>query len=209
MKISAIIPAFNEEPRIGNVLDVVKEMELIEEIIVVDDGSTDNTYKVAIKKGVKVIRLDSNKGKGAAILEGVHNTDADIVILLDADLLGLTPLHIMNLIKPLQDGNYYMTYGVFSNGRKVTDLAQKVAPFLSGQRAVKIEIFKDLEYLDIVRFGVEVALTNHFKKNHIPYLAVPMANITHVMKEEKLGFIKGLKARLKMYWEIVKTLKIS
>ena len=69
MKISAIIPAFNEEPRIGNVLDVVKEMELIEEIIVVDDGSTDNTYKVAIKKGVKVIRLDSNKGKGAAILE--------------------------------------------------------------------------------------------------------------------------------------------
>lgn len=102
-----------------------------------------------------------------------------------------------------------MTYGLFANGRKATDLAQKVAPFLSGQRAVKKEVFQHLEYLDIVRFGLEVELTNFFRKNNLPYLGVTMANMTHVMKEEKLGLIKGFKARLKMYWEIVKTLKIS
>lgn len=209
MKIAVIIPAYNEESRIGCVIDVVKQMDIIDEIIVVDDGSFDNTYKIAFNKGVTAIKLSENKGKGAAILEGVHNTNAEIIVLLDADLVGLTPLHVIDLIEPIQSNKCSMTYGLFSNGRVATDLAQKVAPFLSGQRAVKREIFKDMEYLEIVRFGLEVALTNYFKKNNIPYLGVPMSNMTHVMKEEKLGFVKGFTARIKMYWEIVKTFKIS
>lgn len=209
MKIAVIIPAYNEESRIGSVLDVVKQVDIVDEIIVIDDGSIDNTYKRAIDMGVRALKLDKNSGKGAAIMEGVHNTDAEIIVLLDADLVGLTPLHIIDLIKPILSNKCSMTYGLFSNGRVTTDLAQKVAPFLSGQRALKREIIEDIEYLEIVRFGLEVALTNYFKKNNIPYLGVPMSNMTHVMKEEKFGFVKGFTARIKMYWEIVKTFKIS
>jgi glycosyltransferase involved in cell wall biosynthesis len=209
MKIAVLIPAYNEESRIGCVIDVVKQVDIIDEIIVIDDGSMDYTYKIAVDKGVTAIRLPENKGKGAAIMEGVHNTDAEIIVLLDADLVGLTPLHVINLIKPIQSNKCSMTYGLFSNGRVATDLAQKVAPFLSGQRVVKRKIFEDMEYLEIVRFGFEVALTNYVRKNNISYLGVPMSNMTHVMKEEKLGFVKGFTARIKMYWEIVKTLKIS
>src|SRR5690554_2981567 len=209
MKIAVIIPAYNEESRIGSVLEVVKQIDIIDEIIVIEDGSIDNTYNRALDMGVRALKLAQNSGKGAAIMEGVHNTDAEIIVLLDADLVGLTPLHIIDLIKPIMSNECSMTYGLFSNNRVTTDLAQKVAPFLSGQRALKRDIIEDIEYLEIVRFGLEVALTNYFKKNKIPYLGVPMSNMTHVMKEEKFGFVKGFTARIKMYWEIVKTFKIS
>jgi glycosyltransferase involved in cell wall biosynthesis len=56
MKISCIIPAFNEESTITNVIKNVKKVNVIDEIVVVDDGSTDNTYKNAKSEGVKVIR---------------------------------------------------------------------------------------------------------------------------------------------------------
>lgn len=209
MKIATIIPAYNEEMRIGNVIEVVKKVNVIDEIIVVDDGSEDATYDASSKMGVNVIRLSENKGKGAAIMEGVNSTQADLLVLLDADLVGLTSQHILDLLEPVIHEKCEMSYGIFSNGRVATDLAQKVAPFLTGQRVVKREILINIGCLEITRFGVEVALTRYFKKNNLASVGVPMSNITHVMKEEKLGFIKGFGARLKMYWEIVKAFKIS
>lgn len=209
MKIATIIPAYNEEARIGNVIDAVKTVELIDEIIVVDDGSEDLTYSISVEKGIRTIRLPVNKGKGAAIMEGVKHSQADVFLLLDADLIGLTQHHILNLLQPVIQGHYSMSYGIFSNGRAATDLAQKVAPFLTGQRVIRKEVLLSIDYLEITRFGIEVAITRYFKKNNIPTIGVPMSNLTHVMKEEKLGLIKGLGARLKMYWEIVKTIKIS
>ncbi len=209
MKIATIIPAFNEESRIGNVIDVVKHVDIINEIIVVDDGSIDMTYKVAMDKGVKVIRLKENKGKGAAIIAGINHTKADTILLLDADLIGLTPEHIISLIKPLQNKKYQMSYGLFSNGRFGTDLAQKIIPCLTGQRAVKKEIIEKIENLELTRYGIEVALTRYVRKNNIPSIQVLMKNMTHVTKEEKLGLIRGFSARVKMYWEVLKAIKIS
>ncbi|SJZ34617.1 glycosyltransferase family 2 protein [Garciella nitratireducens] len=208
MKIATIIPAFNEESRIGNVINVVKQVDIIDEIIVVDDGSIDMTYKIAQDKGVQVIRLKENKGKGAAIIAGINHTKADIILLLDADLIGLTPKHIINLIKPLQDKKYQMSYGVFCNGRFGTDLAQKIIPCLTGQRAIKREIFEKIPNLELTRYGVEIALTKYVKKNNIPSIQILLKNMTHVTKEEKLGLIRGLSARIKMYWEVLKAIKI-
>lgn len=209
MKIAAIIPAYNEESRITKVLEVVKEVDIIDEIIVVDDGSQDNTYTVARNMGVRVVRLEKNSGKGAAVMVGVEKTHADTLLLLDADLIGLTPRHIKDLIEPVCKDNIAMTYGLFSSGRVATDLAQKVAPFLSGQRVVKRYILDNLAHIEVTRFGIEMALTRHVKKNDIPSLGVTMENMSHVMKEEKLGWFKGFIARLKMYWDIIKAFKIS
>lgn len=208
MKIATIIPAFNEELRIGNVIDVVKQLDIIDEIIVVDDGSADTTYKVAIKKGVKAVKLHRNQGKGAAIMEGLKHTNANIIVLLDADLIGLTPQHIFNLIEPIQSKKCAMTYGLFLNGRFGTDFAQKLTPCLTGQRAIKREIFEAIEHLELTRYGVELALTRYVKKNKIPSMKISMENMSHVTKEEKLGLLKGLMARFKMYLEILKTIKI-
>ena len=83
--VTIIIPAYNEEEGINNVITQLKELSENYEIIVVDDGSTDNTYKLANETGVKVIRHPYNKGYGAALKTGIRNAEADIVLFMDAD----------------------------------------------------------------------------------------------------------------------------
>ncbi|PRX33630.1 glycosyl transferase family 2 [Orenia metallireducens] len=209
MKITAVIPAYNEEKTIKEVATIVNRHRLVDEVIVVSDGSTDNTVKIATKIGVKVIDLTTNKGKGAAMKAGVEQSQADIILFLDADLLGLKEEHIDKLLIPVIKGDAETTIGIFAEGRMFTDLAQKIAPFLSGQRVVRRRILDDIPDLDMTRFGVEMALTQHIKGNNIRLKEVVLEDLSHVMKEEKRGFIKGFMSRLKMYWEILKNLSTT
>ncbi|MFH0876549.1 MAG: glycosyltransferase family 2 protein [archaeon] len=91
MKISCIIPAYNEENSIAKVLQAVKKVRTIDEIIVVDDGSKDNTSKIAKGLGVKIIKHKKNRGKGAAIKTGIMSSVGDILLFLDADLQSISP----------------------------------------------------------------------------------------------------------------------
>ncbi|MDI3476848.1 MAG: hypothetical protein PWQ59_373 [Thermoanaerobacterium sp.] len=205
--ISVIIPAYNEEKNIKNVLNVLKKINIIDEIIVVNDGSTDDTEKVVSLFEVKLINLRTNLGKGAAIKRGIQAASGDFLVLLDADLIGFTPEHFNKLVEPVLENNCDMTVGIFSSGRKRTDLAQKIAPFLSGQRALKKDLFIEFindKDIDILKYGIEVALTKYAKEKHLRVRHVQLENMTHIMKEEKLGFIKGFKARLRMYKDILK-----
>ncbi len=204
MKIAVIIPAYNEERTVGDIIRIVSQVPFVDETIVVDDGSTDNTAKVAESWGARVISLPENMGKGGAMVVGVNSTDADVVLFLDADLIGLQPLHVVDLLLPVIEGRAEMTVGIFEQGRLATDLAQFIAPFLSGQRAVKRDLFRQLSHLEMTRFGVEVALTRFAKTAGISVVEVELKDMTHVMKEEKLGVVRGFLARLKMYWEIAK-----
>ncbi len=209
MKASAIIPAYNEEKNIESVLKTLVKIELLGEILVIDDGSTDKTAKIAKEYGVKVISMGENVGKGGAMMQGVNLAASEYLLFLDADLIGLTEYHINNLLDPIIQEGYMMSIGVFEKGRLATDLAQFVAPFLSGQRAVRKELFSKICNLDATRFGVEVALTKYTKDNKIPIKEVILKDMTHVMKEEKMGLIKGFVARMKMYWEIAKFVSID
>ena len=209
MSITAIIPAYNEEKTIGNVLNVVSELSLINEIIVVSDGSWDNTVNIAKKYGVKVIELKDNIGKGGAIKAGLKECNSDIVLLLDADLIGLKKDHIYDLVTPIMFENIDMTVGVFKNGRPITDIAQKIALNLSGQRALKKCILDEIEDMDIVRYGIEVSLTIHANKKSYNVKEIYLEDITHLTKEEKFGFVHGFSSRLKMYKDIIKVLSKS
>lgn len=95
MTVSALIPAFNEEKTVGNVVDVLKHCERIDEIIVINDGSSDNTSKIAKSHGVHVIDLEQNIGKGGAICRGLQVVNGDIILILDADLIGLKRTMLM------------------------------------------------------------------------------------------------------------------
>ncbi len=206
MNVTAVIPAYNEEQTIADVVKCVKSIDKIQKVIVVSDGSTDSTAEIARECGADVIELDENVGKGGAIRAGINECGTEIILFLDADLIGLTEKHVLDLIEPVIDNEADMTIGIFKKGRMVTDLAQKVTPYLSGQRAIKKSIIDKIPNIDITRYGVEVALTKYVDKFNVRVQEVDLPDMTHVTKEEKLGIIRGVHARLKMYWDIVKIL---
>lgn len=207
--ISVIIPAYNEEKNISNVLKVLKNISILEEIIVVNDGSTDDTVKVAQEFNIKIVNNTKNMGKSYAVKVGVMESKCDMIVMLDADLIGFNESHFIQLVDPVINGKADVTIGIFSSGRKLTDFAQKIAPFLSGQRAMKrnllIDFFNDND-IDIFKYGFEVALTKYLKMHNFRIINVPLKNMSHVMKEEKLGFFKGFYTRLIMYKDILKAL---
>lgn len=205
MKVAAIVPAFNEESRIGTVLPVLKESPDVDEIIVVDDGSEDRTAEIARSLGVRVIGLKENVGKGGALKRGAEATDADVLLFIDADLIGLNVDHVHALIAPLHaDEEVDMVCGRFVKGRAQTNWSQKLAPHLNSQRAIRRGFLNTVPDYSRSRFGVEMIMTKHARKTDARVKKVLLAGLTQVMKEEKLGRIKGTKDRLKMYGEIVK-----
>ncbi len=198
MKISAIIPAYNEAERIGAVIQPLRDSALIDEIIVVDDGSTDNTAEQAGQFAVKVISLSYNKGKAVAMDEGVKATQNDTLLFLDADLVGLTTAHIDNLIRTYNKDNVDMAIGIFSTGRLTS---------LSGQRVIAKNLWqKARNNMNELDFGIEIALTKLAFKEKWTKRTVKLPGVTHVLKEEKHGFWQGLDARFKMYGDIIKSL---
>lgn len=206
MSVVAIIPAYNEEKTIGGVLETLKKVDLINNIIVVSDGSTDKTVEVAKKFGVDVLELKENLGKGGALKAGIEKAKGKVVLFLDADLIGLKENHVRNLILPVLDDEADMTVGIFDRGRVATDLAQKIAPFLSGQRAVNRKVLNDISNLEITRYGVEIALTKYVESSNLRVKKVVLKDLTHIMKEEKMGLLKGFTERMRMYMDIIKCL---
>jgi glycosyltransferase involved in cell wall biosynthesis len=104
-RISCIVCAFNEAPRIAGVLDVISNHPLLEEVIVVDDGSTDNTGEIVRRfPAVKLISSPVNRGKSFAMATGVARAQHDLLMLLDADLIGLAAEHITALAAPVLSG---------------------------------------------------------------------------------------------------------
>ena len=207
MKVSVIIPAYNEGARIQKVISAVKKAVLPSETVVVSDGSTDDTVEIASAEGINVVELPQNQGKGAAMKAGVSSTDAEIYVFIDADLVGLTPEHVDSLLRPILEGEADATLGVFGGGRVTTDIAQKMTPGLSGQRALKAEFLKNLPGIEESGFGVEVVLNKHLERQHARVKRVELQGVSQILKEEKMGGLEGLAARIKMYKDIVTHMK--
>src|SRR2546426_5295744 len=116
VRVSCVIPAYNESATISGVVRAARACPHVSEVIVVSDGSTDQTPRVAAESGADcVLALDENLGKGGAVLAGVEAARGDVVLLLDADLCGLTPEHLTRLLEPVLAGRAEMAVGVFSD----------------------------------------------------------------------------------------------
>lgn len=218
--ISIIIPAYNEEGRIKDTLDSIVDIKEINEIVVVDDGSSDDTYKIAseIKSDkLKVFKLDKNRGKGYALNYGLRISmkNADIIGFLDGDL-GKSAKEIRKLIVPILDGEADVTIAKFPPAKKkgglgfVKGLAKQsvlemtgveLDSTLSGQRIFKKEV---LEKFDEIPFGygVEVGMTIDILKYGYTIKEV-LVNMTH---NETGRNLKGFIHRGKQYYHIKKVL---
>jgi glycosyltransferase involved in cell wall biosynthesis len=187
MKVSVLIPAFNEADRIGQTIRAARAVEDVSEIIVVDDGSTDDTEKQARNAGVRVIRHSRNYGKGAALYSAIGASTGDVLVFLDADV-GEHATEIVKLITPISEGRADMTIAKFppsdvkSGWGWVKGLAKKgilhlasleVEAPLSGQRALRREVLTVLGTLSS-GYGVEVGMTIDAAKGGYRILEVPV-----------------------------------
>src|SRR5690606_19152440 len=120
-------------------------------------------------------------------------------------LTGLTVEHLSRLAGPVLMGEADMTVGVFEDGRLSTDLAMKIAPFLSGQRAMYRRTLLEIPGLETTRYGVEMAISRHAEKAALRVKRVELQHLAQVTKEEKRGLWRGFRSRMRMYWEIIRS----
>lgn len=210
-----VIPAFNEADNILPVLNTVCALDEIQEIILVDDGSSDTTSEVALQvaehdRRLVVIRLPENRGKAAAMLTGVRALHTDLVIFLDADLVGLMPHHLKQLISLQKAGSHEMAIAVFKIGKGFSTVPQRFAPYLSGQRCLwRQEAEQALLPLVGDRYGVETGLNIYARHNHWHVQKVVWRGVTHHMVWKKQKVTDGFHNRLQMYGQIVNVLARS
>jgi len=207
MSVAVIIPAFNEERGIAGVIESIINAELPDEIIVVSDGSTDKTVEIAKSfNSIKVIDKQTNQGKASAMKAGVNSTNADIIVFVDADLVGLKPKYVDALIKPISENRVDITMGLFSEGRFSTDWAQKMFPFLTGQRGMRRQTWEDANIDHDIGYGVEMMLTKYIAAKNLKVQNVLLKGCTQHLKEEKVKgkAMNGFSRRMKMAFEVVK-----
>jgi glycosyltransferase involved in cell wall biosynthesis len=218
MKVSIVIPCFNEAETIENIVQAVLSVPLTNrEIIIVDDSSTDGTKEILstkIKNLVdKIILHESNQGKGAALRSGFANVTGDVVVIQDADL-EYNPQEYPILLQPILDGKADVVYGSRFNGGQAHRVlyfwhyvGNQILTLLSnmftnlnltdmetGYKAFRIEILKQIK-IEENHFGVEPELTAKFAKLGCRIYEVGISYNGRTYKEgKKINWKDGVQA---------------
>ena len=223
MKLSIIIPAHNEAATLPIIIEKVKKVSvpLEKEIIVVDDGSTDNTPEVLDKiLGIKVLRNLLNQGKGAALKKGFEKATGDIVLVQDADL-EYDPNEYGRLLKPILDGKADVVFGSRFKGetRRVlyfwhylgNTLVTLISNMLTNLNLTDVytcyKVFKKealgkiLPRLRSKGFAIEAELTARVAHGHFRIYEVPVSYAGRTYEEgKKIRWFDGLRALVAILW---------
>jgi glycosyltransferase involved in cell wall biosynthesis len=203
-RITCIICAYNEGPRIAAVLDVAAHHPLLSEVIVVDDGSRDETARIV--RGFDRVRLIShaiNRGKSAAIATGVAAASHDLLMLLDADLKGLQAADVSALAMPVLTGRAEVSMSLRRNSLAIFRAIG--IDFVSGERVVHKTLLGDVlhDIRSLPRFGIEVFMNRRIIARALPLAIAEWTDVTQSRKTEKLGFWRGMCAEWRMVFDLM------
>lgn len=188
--VTAIIPAYNEEKTIKKVIKAVKK-SMVDEIIVVDDGSTDKTFRTAKKEGVNVVRHKNNMGKGAAMRTGLKNARGNIIVFIDGDLKSLDAEKVNMLIGPILKNeadfvkSYFYPYKTKTGYsiflykpliKYLFDTTGFVHP-VSGQIAGRKNFFNSIEFRN--DYGTDISILIDAIKHNLRIKEVCLGQLLH------------------------------
>lgn len=199
------MPAYNEARTIRRVVERLCASSTVGEVIVVSDGSSDDTAKIARLAGARVIELKKNVGKGMAMRKGVQSTKAPIIAFFDADVLGLRDRHIPRLIDPVVRGDVDMNVGLNDRGRIVTRMMEYL-PLISGQRALRRELFEQIPLEFLQGYMIESSLNYLSRAQGARIAAIPMRGVRIRTKVAKVGWRKSIGQYIRMAGQVVKAM---
>lgn len=203
--VTCLIPAYNEAARISTVLAAVRAHPLVDRVVVMDDGSTDGTGDLARGQGVEVLRTPGNLGKTQALVMGLQTVTTPLVLLLDADLLGVTPADVSALIEPVRGGRAGASISLRGNAPRTWRMIG--LDYISGERVIPHRMIADhLEHLTALpRFGFEVYLNRLLLAEGRPVAVVPWPGVASPSKASKRGRWAGVRADAAMMADIFRT----
>ncbi|MBN9886872.1 glycosyltransferase family 2 protein [Salipiger abyssi] len=214
-RLSCIIPAYNEAPRIGAVLAAVLDHPLICEVIVVDDGSSDGTADRAEALAtdaptLRVIRQPQNGGKSRAVATGIEAARGEHLLLLDSDLLGLDADHLSDLIAPVLERR---ADAAISLRRNAPLLWRALGiDYISGERVMPRALLAahTATLRGLPRFGLEVFINRLWLSDGLRLAIVRWPGVDSPLKHTKRGgWVDGLRADAAMLRDIFRTVPPS
>ncbi len=214
-RITSIVSVFNEEKTVKNVIASLLNCELIDEIIVVNDGSTDGTSKILNQlfesHKFRYVKFDKNKGKSYAMIVGVENSTGEIIVFVDADIIGLNCEHIEKLIFPLVSNQADMVIGYrLSEKSPKVDITGPIDVWLGGERACyKKDILPILNRMSKTKYGAETFLNLYYKSKNKKIKIVKLDGLIHLKKYEKYRLDTAALNYTKASLQIVSTVAIN
>jgi glycosyltransferase involved in cell wall biosynthesis len=212
VKVSFLIPAFDEARTIGEVLDRIGQLDFDTQVIVVDDGSTDDTAAIAEARGATVIR-QPNRGKGAAIRAAIPHVEGEIAVIQDADM-EYDPADVPALIEPILRGSADVVFGsrlaggrpqrayLFWHlvGNRFLSLLTNVlynttlSDMETGYKAFRVDVLRSLRLTED-RFANEPEITGPVCKRHLRIYELPISYYGRTYAEgKKITWRDGFKA---------------
>jgi glycosyltransferase involved in cell wall biosynthesis len=184
VKVAAIIPAQNEAATIADVVKVALTCACVDEVVVVDSVSDDDTGAVAAEAGARVVE-STTSGKGEAMSAGVNASDAVVILFLDGDLLNLKVEHVERLVREVTEGDAAMSCGLFDRGPLLNPIFLRFLPVLTGERALRREIFESLRPDDMRGYKIEAALNSRCHELGLKRVCFVCPDLWHLTKEKK------------------------
>ena len=206
MKVTAVVPIYNEERTIKGVLDVLTSSKRIDNIIVVDGGSTDNTLSILNKykiKKIKIMKFKKPEGKGNAVKIATKKIKSGIILFFDADLVGLTKEHVDKLLEPVVDEGAAMVIGLRDKGNAIANMLMPYFPLTGGERAILASVFMQIRKCQLIEgWGLESVMNDYCKKKKLKIAKIKLYGMDHIGLQTKKY---GLMAFLKEIYDVIST----